>query len=74
MMKNNYVIRFRYCPPNPGPKRKLYNKWFTKVEDAIEEYNGETIYISYNKKPYKEITFEYLIELHLKNNYYGQET
>lgn len=57
------VIRFGYCPPNPGPKGKFYNKWFTKAEDAIEEYKGETIYISYNKKPYKEITFEELCKL-----------
>lgn len=63
MTKNNYVIRFGYCPPNPGPKGKVYNKWFTKVEDAIEEYKGGTIYISYNKKPYKEITFEELCNL-----------
>ena len=64
MTKSNYVIRFGYCPPNPGPKAKLYNKWFTKVEDAIKEYKeGETIYISYNKKPYKEITFNDLLEL-----------
>lgn len=57
------TIRFGYCPPNPGPKRKLYNKWFTNKQDAIEEYKGETIYISYNKKPYKEITFEQLCNL-----------
>ena len=57
------VIRFGYCPPNPGHKRKLRNKWFTKVEDAIEEYKGETIYISYNKKSYNEITFEELCKL-----------
>ena len=66
MMKNNYVIRFRYCPPNPGPKKKLYNKWFNNVEDAIKEYNGEKLYISYNKKPYKEITFEKLCNLYEK--------
>lgn len=57
------TIRFGYCPPNPGPKAKLRNKWFTNVEDAIEEYKGETIYISYNKKQYKEITFNDLLEL-----------
>lgn len=63
-MKSNYVIRFGYCPPNPGPKAKLRNKWFTKVEDAIEEYKeGETIYISYNNQTYREITFNDLLEL-----------
>lgn len=63
MMKNNYVIRFGYCSPNPGPKAKLYNKWFTNIQDAIEEYKGETIYISYNKKAYRKITFEQLCNL-----------
>ena len=61
--KSNYVIRFGYCPPNPGPKGKICNKWFTKVENAIEEYKGEKLYISYNKKPYREITFNDLLEL-----------
>lgn len=58
------TIRFGYCPPNPGPKAKLRNKWFTKVEDAIKEYReGEIIYISYNNKKYREITFNDLLEL-----------
>ena len=57
------TIRFGYCPPNPGPKAKLRNKWFTNVEDAIKEYKGETIYISYNNKKYREITFNDLLEL-----------
>ena len=49
------TIRFGYCPPNPGPKKKLYNKWFTKVEDAIAEYDGrKQIYISYNKNHIKK--------------------
>lgn len=57
------TIRFGYCPPNPGPKKKLYNKWFTNVEDALAEYDGQKhIYISYNKQTYKEITFEELLE------------
>lgn len=63
MKSNNFVIRFGYCPPNPGPKRKLKNKWFTNVNDAINNYKGETIYISYNKQGYKEITFNELLEL-----------
>lgn len=58
------TIRFGYCPPNPGPKAKLRNKWFTKVEDAIKEYReGEIIYISYNNQKYREITFNDLLEL-----------
>ena len=30
-------IRFGYCPPNPGPKKKLHNKWFTDINDAIKK-------------------------------------
>ena len=55
-------IRFGYCPPNPGPKMKLNNKWFTNKEDAINEYNVGSIYISYGGK-YKKITFEQLLNL-----------
>lgn len=62
-MMSNYVIRFGYCPPNPGPKRKLKNKWYTDVNDAINDYNGGKIYISYNKQAYREITFNDLLEL-----------
>ena len=56
-------IRFGYCPPNPGPKTKLNNKWFINKEDAINEYNGEPIYISYNNQKYRKITFEKLLNL-----------
>lgn len=56
-------IRFGYCPPNPGPKTKLKNKWFINKEDAINEYNGESIYVSYNNQKYKKITFEELLNL-----------
>jgi len=63
MKKSNVVIRFGYCPPNPGPNAKLKNKWFTDVNDAINNYNGEKIYISYNRQTYREITFNELLEL-----------
>lgn len=57
------TIRFGYCPPNPGPKKKLYNKWYNDIQKAIDEYDGrKQIYISYNKQTYKEITFEELLE------------
>lgn len=62
-MKSNYVIRFGYCPPNPGPKSKITNKWYTDAKDAINDYNGEKLYISYNHKTYREITFNDLLEL-----------
>lgn len=63
------VIRFGYCPPNPGGKSKLHNKWFVNIKDAINEYNGrDKIYISMNKRSYKEIDFNKLCEL---NNEYN---
>ena len=62
-MKSNYIIRFGYCPPNPGPKRKLRNKWYTDAQDAINDYNGEKLYIRYNNQAYREITFNDLFEL-----------
>lgn len=61
--KSNYIIRFGYCPPNPGPKRKLKTKWYTDVKDAINNYNGGKIYIRYNNQIYREITFEDLLKL-----------
>lgn len=56
------IIRFEYCPPNPGPNKKLRNKWFTNIQDAINNWKGETIWISYGRK-YEQITFEKLLEL-----------
>jgi hypothetical protein len=56
------IIRFGYCPPNPGPKARLKNKWFTNKEDAINEYNGGSIWVSYGGK-YREITLEQLYNL-----------
>ena len=34
------VIRFGYCPPNPGPKAKIRNKWYREeeFEDAINDW------------------------------------
>lgn len=59
------TIRFGYCPPNPGPKAKIYNKWYSDIKNAIDEYNGrDRIYISYNKKAYRQITFEQLYNLY----------
>lgn len=46
------VIRFGYCPPNPGSKVKIRNKWYREeeIEDAINDWDGQSeIWISYNK-------------------------
>lgn len=61
------VIRFGYCPPNPGPKAKIRNKWYREIEDAINDWDGRSeIWISYNKQKYRQISF---VELcNIKNN------
>lgn len=57
------IIRFGYCPPNPGPKKKLKNKWYSKPSDAIAAYNGEELWIRENNQVYIKITYEDLIKL-----------
>lgn len=56
------VIRFGYCPPNPGPNAKLSNKWYTNINDAIDNWNGESIWISSGGK-YHKISIEQLYNL-----------
>lgn len=57
------LIRFGYCPPNPGPKKKLRCKWYNDKETAIKEYNGrDPIYVKYYGV-YREITYEKLLNL-----------
>lgn len=61
------VIRFGYCPPSPGPYKFTGCKWYTNIKDAVEAYNNyhtkPTIYISYNKSLYREISYYELISL-----------
>lgn len=46
----SHVIRFGYCPPSPGPKSEIRNKWYTDANDAIENWDGRSeIWVSYNK-------------------------
>ena len=62
-MSQNKIIRFGYCPPNPGPKRKLLNKWFSDIKDAIENWDGNSsIWIKTNGR-YVEISFSKLRDL-----------
>jgi hypothetical protein len=56
------IIRFGYCPPNPGPKAKINCRWYSNIKDAIDNYNNQTIWIKKNSK-YVEITFDELIKL-----------
>ena len=52
---------------SPGPKKKLKNKWYSDINQAIDQYDGiSEIWISYNNRQYRKITFEQLIKL---NNY-----
>ncbi len=61
------TIRFGYCPPNPGWKRKNKWYWFGSYQDAIEfAYDNNKfndIWISYNNQKYRNITFDKLCEL-----------
>lgn len=63
------IIRFGYCAPNPGPKSKIKNKWFRleEIDNAINQYNNESIWISTNGK-YHEITYLQLLNIKEKFN------
>lgn len=64
------VIRFGYCPPNPGPKAKIRNKWYRgdEIEDAINNWDGNSeIWVSYNKQTYRQISFAELCRIHEEN-------
>lgn len=56
-------IRFGYCPPNPGPKKKLKCKWYTDKNTAIEEYDGRSPIYTRIYGRYQEITYEQLLNL-----------
>lgn len=62
------VVRFGYCPPNPGWKTKNYGPSFTNIENAIKYAQGHEhlrndIWISYNKRAYRKIDFYDLCNL-----------
>lgn len=63
------VIRFGYCPPSPGPKAKIRNKWYrdNEIKDAINNWDGNSeIWISYNKQKYRQISFIELCRIYEK--------
>ena len=39
------VIRFGYCPPNPGPKAKIRNKWYREDEIEDDEFCIDTVLV-----------------------------
>lgn len=62
------IIRFGYCPPNPGPKDKPKCKWYRgeEISDAIQEYDGHSeIYINTSGR-YQQVSYNYLLKLEKK--------
>ena len=58
------IIRFNYCPANPGPKKKTNCKWFTNVQDAINNYDGHSsIWIKCGNLKFRKIDYNTLITL-----------
>ena len=59
------IVRFGYCPPNPGPNNRLlkYIKWFNNIDDAIEAYDGRSSIWINTTGVYREISYVQLIAL-----------
>lgn len=59
------IIRFGYCPPNPGPKAKPRCKWYRadEIEDAINEYDGRSSIWINTTGTYREISYNELLNL-----------
>ena len=58
------LIRFNYCPPNPGPNSKPRCRWYSDVRTAIDAYNGKSsIWLRTGKGKYIEISYNKLREL-----------
>ena len=64
------IIRFGYCPPNPGPWSRKYKhvKYYTDFDSAIEKYDGHSSFWIKFSGRYREISYEQLIELKDKYN------
>ena len=56
------IIRFGYCPPNPGPNTKLTNKWFSDINDAINNYDGNSSIWINSSGVYREISYDQLLK------------
>lgn len=58
------LIRFNYCPPNPGPNSKPRCRWYSDVRTAIDAYDGKrSIWLHTGKGKYIEISYNKLREL-----------
>ena len=58
------LIRFNYCPPNPGPNSKPRCRWYSDVRTAIDAYDGKSsIWLRTGKGKYIEILYNKLREL-----------
>jgi hypothetical protein len=58
------LIRFNYCPPNPGPNSKPGCRWYSDVQSAIDAYDGKSsIWLRTGKGKYIEISYNKLLEL-----------
>jgi hypothetical protein len=58
------LIRFNYCPPNPGPNSKPRCRWYSDVRNAIDTYDGKSsIWLRTGKGKYIEISYNKLLEL-----------
>jgi hypothetical protein len=58
------LIRFNYCPPNPGPNSKPRCRWYSDVRTAIDAYDGKSsIWLRTGKGKYIEISYNKLREL-----------
>ena len=61
------IIRFGYCPPNPGPKTKLKNRWFSDINDAINSYDGKSSIWIKTSGRFREITYDKLMYIYEQN-------
>ena len=58
------LIRFNYCPPNPGPNTKTKCRWYSDFKSAIDAYDGKSsIWLRTGKGKYIEISYNKLLEL-----------
>lgn len=56
------IIRFGYCPPNPGPKAKLNCRWYSNIDDAINSYDGNSSIWINATGIYRQITYTELLK------------
>lgn len=56
------MIRFGYCPSNPGPNAKTGCRWYSDVHTAINNYDGkQSIWIKAGDGKYVKISYDELL-------------